>query len=566
MTRYIEPEQKPLNLIEYKADTQLNRRNNRNFLRIKRWAQRRNWTHLRFSFGHCLLLVAAVCLVSITLSDTLHSQEIARPMPGQEPSPELRTAIMEFHSLLDQKQAAGADVSQAVQLNMASREAHRAGDAAGALRLLEEAIQALKTGTSKAKALVFAPISLKYQNSPFAIHAPFSIDKTTQFSNAYITACIKDMGARCIRIIAPELYVLSDQINDLVTNNVLMYVDVGAENDQELKNLVAAFKNTIQYWRVINEPDAPYGFADRPLDYLAILKRVYATIKAESPGALVSIGGLANGRDVDERSQGPTFLKTLLDNGGGDYFDIFAFHFQGSAHDYEKLTQTVTVYRNLLERYGYHKPIWITEFGTYDGQPVPQMGGPMEPVYQSEIQQASAMVKMYVYGLSLGIEKMFWSLMVERHRFGGVRNSYFDNVGFIHNPCNDGNDETACTGKNYRKLAYHAYKFMAETLEGSDWKSIRTISNTNGLFVYRFNKADTGKPVWVAWSDSLENRTFALDVEGAGNVSVKTSVPNGETGLDVSDYTTAFTRVDKAVQGTSLLLNLTEVPVYVMAP
>lgn len=54
---------------------------------------------------------------------------------------------------------------------------------------------------------------------------------------------------------------------------------------------------------------------------------------------------------------------------------------------------------------------------------------------------------------------MSWNLMVERHEFAGQPNSYFDNVGLINNPAND--------GKSHKKLSYFTYKLMIEKLEGS---------------------------------------------------------------------------------------------------
>ena len=60
---------------------------------------------------------------------------------------------------------------------------------------------------------------------------------------------------------------------------------------------------------------------------------------------------------------------------------------------------------------------WITETGTYSGDPVnDKTGGPGDP-YQDEKQQASGLVKRYVSALGTGIEKVFWAWGI-REGFG----------------------------------------------------------------------------------------------------------------------------------------------------
>ncbi len=495
---------------------------------------------------------------------------MATPPPGPDPGTggpaPFGEAIREYRFLLHQSQKAGRDVSRAMELNGQSIESHRKGDREGARLYLDEAILQLKeSGRAAAKSPgLSAPYSSAHAASPFAIHGPYIMDKTTAFGPADITGFLLDIHARAIRIIAPEIARLGAELDRLVSNGVLLYADVGPESETELRHLVAANRSSIRYWRVGNEPDAPYGYQENPETYLDMLKRVYTTIKSEDPEAHVSIGGLANGRDVRATSQGPAFLKAILDRGGGEYFDIFAFHFQGSALEYEKLKHTVEFYRQMLASYGYDKPIWITEFGTYSGQPAIDHRSPVRLELQSEAEQAMGMVKFHVYGLGLGVDKMFWSLLVERHRFGGRKNSYFDNIGLIHNPCNNGENSGGCSGSADRKLSYHTYRFMVETLDGTDWDRVKTVLDSNGTYVYRFPRLQDGPPVWVAWSDAPGGATVFLDIDPGTSLSVVEAVPAVETGAAVDDAaSTAFKSSSQILENQRLQLTLTRVPVYV---
>jgi hypothetical protein len=104
----------------------------------------------------------------------------------------------------------------------------------------------------------------------------------------------------------------------------------------------------VKYWELGNEPDVdprwypagyPFGCWGDNDDlqyyggqyYAEMLKRVYPVIKIADPDAKVILGGLLllcdpedppDGRDCREAK----FIEGVFSNGGGDYFDILAYH------------------------------------------------------------------------------------------------------------------------------------------------------------------------------------------------------------------------------------------------
>ncbi len=114
-----------------------------------------------------------------------------------------------------------------------------------------------------------------------------------------------------------------------------------------------------------SEPAPPYGgcWAGRAAEYKVFLQAAYESVKAVDPRMRVTLGGLAY---VDGRSSGRNdfdieFLDQLLAAGGGPYFDFFNYHwfpdfpFQPAGYVRHRVV-TAT-----LARYGYPKPIWLTE-------------------------------------------------------------------------------------------------------------------------------------------------------------------------------------------------------------
>jgi hypothetical protein len=145
-----------------------------------------------------------------------------------------------------------------------------------------------------------------------------------------------------------------------------------------------------------------------------MLKHAYPAIKQADPNAKVILGGLLlDGPELPPH----TFLSGVLEGGGGDYFDILAFHaytlFSPEYYNWSTLPGThwidwggvvvgkTAFLRLTLERYGYNKPIFLNEVGLAWTLP----GNPTDEYRQG---QADYVVKVHARGLALDLANVTW--------------------------------------------------------------------------------------------------------------------------------------------------------------
>lgn len=308
--------------------------------------------------------------------------------------------------------------------------------------------------------------------------------------------------------------------------------------------------NPIKFWQVGNEPRAELsGFAD-------LQRMTFQAIKEACRECTVLIGGAAGFPDNYMLQFNSVYLPILAQL-AGQYVDVFDFHWYGMAKGDYRLRDAVTgeeVYqhvRSVLTANGFPPdlPIWITEMGSYSGDPVE----PKFP-FQTERQQASDYLKRFVYSLSHGVKKIFPAFGLME---GFIHNDgYFDHTGLIY----DGRGSNDL-GLGVRKLGYYTYKLMTEKLEGSDWKNIETIQEQDGIYIYKFTKQ--GTPIWVVWNDSSVTKTVTISGITQNRVRATEAVPKYESGKEVADYTTAFRMDTLAVTNGAVELTLGQRPVFI---
>lgn len=167
---------------------------------------------------------------------------------------------------------------------------------------------------------------------------------------------------------------------------------------------------SVKYWELGNEPDAAHTLlgGDDPFGcwgderepyyngaaYAAMLQAVYPAIKAADPAAQVVLGGLLLDCDPERARPGPPcqagrFLEGVLRAGGGDYFDLLAYHsyvyWTPERRDWDLVTPT-WAHRGgallgkrdflaaTLARYGYQKPLIMNEGGLLCWRADPRCG------------------------------------------------------------------------------------------------------------------------------------------------------------------------------------------------
>ena len=156
----------------------------------------------------------------------------------------------------------------------------------------------------------------------------------------------------------------------------------------------------IKYWEICNEMDwgvydiPPFDTAEKAFH---LIKSTYHAIKETNPNAVVVFPGVAyiNGK----------FLKDMFeysDEDGKriwDFFDVFNFHHYPSAA--EDLISAIKVVNDYKAKYGWNKPVWLTEVGWSE-------------LYRTEDDVALNYPKAYLLAFANGIEKVF---MFQHRRF-----------------------------------------------------------------------------------------------------------------------------------------------------
>lgn len=326
------------------------------------------------------------------------------------------------------------------------------------------------------------------------------------------------------------------QYTTFVTATVERYDGDGAN---DMPGLV----NPIKYWQVGNEPSElrRSGFAE-------LQRMTYQAIKQACPDCMVLIGGVA-GFPNHYVAQFDDNYAPILEDLGGQYADVFDFHWFGTATVEYRMKDASTgedvldhIRATLVDNgFPADLPIWITEMGAYSGDPADDCVGVFP--FQTERQQASDYFKRFIYPLSRGVAKVFSAFgLMEGLKHG---DTYFDHTGLIY----DGED-CGDLGLGVKKLSYYTYKKMTELLEDADWTTLATLQDgTDGDHLYLFRVEKDGEPIHIAWWDYFDESGYTpgdtkpIILTGLSGtaITVTNVVPAAELGRDITDYSTAFT-------------------------
>ncbi|MBU4446174.1 hypothetical protein KJ656_14030, partial [bacterium] len=405
-----------------------------------------------------------------------------------------------------------------------------------------------------------------YEDSPFGIFGPneHTLDSPEISTSEELNIILTDLGAD---------WVTWHYFEKKYTANVNLFASIGFEGGGILPNLneipstyqpalrevIKANKEYVKFWNVQTEPGGAGGWFDNPEGYVKLLKASYEVIKDECPDCMLSIGGLSGvSNDSGATSQPAVFLKNVLKNGGGNYFDVFEFkQHHHSVGMYKEIGVRYNTFKKILGDYGKDidsMPVFL-ETAMYSSN-VAVDHFPIFPELppQTEGEQAGGLIKTYVYSVALGIDTILWDLF-ERHNFGDSETNIFNFYGLINNPLNP-------DGLSHKKLAYYTYKKMVEKLEGSDWDNIETVRESDGIYVYKFTRSSG--PVWVAWTDNESDAQITISGMDAEGALITEAVPSYESGLEVKDYAAAFSSHTYAVSGGEVTITISShSPVFV---
>jgi hypothetical protein len=138
--------------------------------------------------------------------------------------------------------------------------------------------------------------------------------------------------------------------------------------------VAAHARGSIDHWEILNEPDARWAFLGSAEDYAHMLSASYDAIKARVPDAKVVFGGV-------ERPREHEWITRVFATPGADAaqkFDVAAIHLRlRLRNELWEMAEWLTLWKQLLQTYGFTGPIWVTEHG-YPAEPAFQW----DPAYR----------------------------------------------------------------------------------------------------------------------------------------------------------------------------------------
>lgn len=513
----------------------------------------------------------------------------------KNPDSELRAieTAMQLQKLIKEKQAQGADISSTVlELDKQSRAEMQNGNPQACLKLLTQAIGLLQTNSA-------------YDNSPFGIH-------DVRFDKPEEVVYINDLQAKTARMAPYESFVwdlieIKDGIYHWNTSDrtisagyqagVNLIAMAFAQNRLEGTQKDSGMLPQNMHWylsflekaierydgdgkndapgspkivavQIDNEMDGPF-WQDTPENYALLLKKSYRTIKKADRDIKVICGGCATPLGF-RKFYKPMFkeLARIKDHPDDQYFDIFDFHWSGQwdgDNDYAEIKfagknwpirEFISEIKDELDKLNYKNvSLYITETSDYSDSPSRSQEG--DYPYHTEAYHAASIIKRYVYFLASGIDKIFWSQIVEEHCFGGQINGYFDNIALVNNPQNP-------DGLRHKKLGYYAYKRMVEKLEGSDWHNIKILKEKDGIYLYKLIKDN--KTIYVAWNDNQTAKKISLEVGNAKEVRITEAIPKKKykTGKEIKGDENIFEEKTINIIDQEISINLlSDRPIYI---
>jgi len=284
-------------------------------------------------------------------------------------------------------------------------------------------------------------------------------------------------------------------------------------------------------WELGDEQNGGWGTSCDPEEYARRVSLLAPAIRRACSHCTIVMGGLLDGPEMGDWAAVP-YLRRFLAAGGGEWIDVYAFHYYGvaqpdprwpGAQRYDSATAIVAGMQDALSEYGFNSsPIWVTETSTFSGR--------VGEVEQSEIEQAADLVKRYVLLWSLGVDVVQWCYLTEP-QYEGTGLGFFDQSGLVYDGLGPYDK-----GEGVRKRAYFAYLQMIDRLHGAHLVERET---SNGTTLVRF-ETENG-PVSVLWQDPWI-REGPLWIEPTDTLLVESLY-----GEDLGSYTGRF-RLDLTIE------------------
>jgi hypothetical protein len=257
----------------------------------------------------------------------------------------------------------------------------------------------------------------------------------------------------------------------------------------------------VKHWEFYNEPDngiesyAQYGWGywgHDPEAYAQLLAAVYQPMKEADPEAQIVFGGLAYDNWT---SQGGPFVEEFLDgvlqNNGGDYFDVMNFHyypaFRANWEPYGRgIIGKASYLRDKLRSYGVDKPFICTEASMWSDE---AHGG-------SDELQSRYVPQVFTRSMAANLKATVWYWLLDDEHPDSWK------YGLLNADLSP-------------KPAYFAYQTLARQLAPASYVRTHSAHDTGSdqIEAYEFVTADGSTVIIVAWTEDEQEHLMTLAAE-----------------------------------------------------
>jgi hypothetical protein len=254
-------------------------------------------------------------------------------------------------------------------------------------------------------------------------------------------------------------------------------------------------------------------WGEEPAAYAEMLAAIYEPVKTVDPEAQVVLGGLAY--DWFTSEGGPfveSFLDGVLENGGGDYFDLMNFHyFPAFAFKWDpygpEINGKVNYLRARLAQYGVFKPFICTETGMWSDAP----HGSTDEL------QSRYVPKVFARSMAADLEITIWYKLVDDGYLGPAM------WGLVNSELSP-------------KPAHSAYQTLIRQIATAEYS--RTLGpgelGTDEIEAYEFAAKDGSATIVIAWAHGESIQALVLQGDSVVVVDkfgIQTQIRDGDDGV-----------------------------------
>ncbi len=248
-----------------------------------------------------------------------------------------------------------------------------------------------------------------------------------------------------------------------------------ADWETYVRTVATRYKGRVHVYEMWNEPNMKDSYSGDPAHLVQLCKSAYRVLKQVDPSIRVISPSPAN-------SGGAQYLRTFIEQGGGDTFDILGFHFYDNLasktiHPESMLGTAQQLKRMLASLNLAERPIWNTEAGYYiHSSPTAKAyikNYPTNIHVLSQGESVDAVARSYALAWAAGIERYYW------YGWGEPAYAIVDDNG------------------TSLKDATVAYAAISKWLLGSTYKSVTHIPSSEWIVVSQTPKGTLQYLVWT---------------------------------------------------------------------